>query len=323
MKLQTRALYNLVRFGALEDPTLPAEPWQVEDLRTLPEEELFERLKKFGIKLDKQHFIAYTEQVDSPEELTEILCDEEREEKSLDQLYLLLFELWRRLVPDKQSLSIFCDELDRLFFLYDQDRIEEEEPLQEALSELEHLLDQGVDQGKEPEPFFLEVMSYCAHDASLFVRDYILDQILRGETLYASELIDGFNSYLPYPKWFAFFRSALLFETEEEEAMAHLEGLLEQADLELLLAIADFLSRRGDPRLFVVAIRRARALIALERDFQELLALSCQFCQLFGKEKASEVFEKLLADRQDRSFDQALDPADPVLATYDQLVEEL
>ena len=108
--LHTKALYNLIRFNVQEDGSIPHEPWAVEDLRPLPEETLFSRLGKLGIALDRARFVQFSEGCDTPEDLTDLLLDDAADEKMHDPIYLLLFELWRRFLPERPSLSIFCDE---------------------------------------------------------------------------------------------------------------------------------------------------------------------------------------------------------------------
>ena len=46
MELKGKALFNLLRISRQEDPSIRAEPWQVEDLRNLSIEELLSRLKQ-------------------------------------------------------------------------------------------------------------------------------------------------------------------------------------------------------------------------------------------------------------------------------------
>src|SRR5262245_463375 len=140
MSTKGRALFNLIRTSWLEDPTLSVEPWQVEDLRAVPLQEVLDRLGKFNIHLTQESFEGFAENSDSPEELTEMLWVGEEDPERYDQAYLLLFELWRRLLPQRASLSVFCDELDRLIDLYDQDLLENEEALQDGFAELERLL---------------------------------------------------------------------------------------------------------------------------------------------------------------------------------------
>lgn len=326
MNLQGRAIYNLIRLNWLEDPTIPAEPWQVEDLRQVPDAQLFKRLKDFKIDLNKNSFTQYAKSVSSPEELAETLWIAEEEDERYDQAYLLIFELWRRLFPQQQSLSIFCDELDRLFYLYDQNKLGNEEALQTALGDLDGLLDKNVDQGGNPQEIFAEVCNYCSHDLESFIYDYAADLIERGQTLYASELIDGFAGYASEAKWFEFLRAALIFETDEDESMVCFERLFEhlqeEPQLDLLLEMARFLVKRGNPKLFLRAIQEARPLIETEQDFQELLALTCDFSRLLDKEKTSKTLQRMLSERQDKQLDNALVHTDQSIGHFYSLLSD-
>ena len=127
MQLRDIALYNLLKINWLEDPSIDVEAWQVEDYRKISYEELFERLEKLGISLTQESFFIYSENVSTPEQLLEFLWIHDDEAKEYDQAYLIIFELWRRLLPEKQSLSIFCDELDYRIELYDKKKLEDEE----------------------------------------------------------------------------------------------------------------------------------------------------------------------------------------------------
>ncbi len=275
MSTKGRALFNLIRASWLEDPSLSVEPWQVEDLRSVPEEQLFERLKGFNISLDEVSFKGYADNCESPEELSEMLWVGEDEPERADQAYLLLFELWRRLLPHRQSLSIFCDELDRLVDLYDQEQMENEEPLQDALSELERILDTNVDQGQESSALFEAVSEFCAHDLESFLYDYATDQIDAGESIYASELVDGFYEYVSDTLFFDFLHARLMIDSDEEEAFISIERILkEEPALDLLFDILDLLAHRDNSRLFWIAMRQTQTLIASEEDLQLLLELA-------------------------------------------------
>src|SRR5689334_10234204 len=153
MKFQDKALYNLLRMNWLEDPRLEVKPWQVEDYRKFTTEELFAKLQALGLNLSQKNFSAYAEDCDSPEDLAECLWIRDEDMEGYDKSYLLIFELWRRLFTDKQSLSIFCDELDY--------RIEKQnaEKIQESLTELEDILDENADQGENPQKVFKMVSS--------------------------------------------------------------------------------------------------------------------------------------------------------------------
>ena len=117
MKIQTKAIYNLLRLNAQETSGADVEPWALENLRDISLDALFQRLSVWGISLDKNSFISFAAECDTPEDLAELLQEESVSPKQHDQVYLLIFELWRRFLPEKQSLSIFCDDLEG--FIYD------------------------------------------------------------------------------------------------------------------------------------------------------------------------------------------------------------
>ena len=326
MKTRGRALYNLLRVNFEEDPkSFPITKWQIEDYRSLALEELFRRLEKLGISLDEEHFINCGENSVSPEELTDILCDAESIDK-FDQAYLLIFELWRRLLSKKESLSIFCDELDRLIDFYDREDLIKEEPLQDALSDLERILDKHVDEGEDPKHVFAEVVLYCAHDLESFIYDYVLAKIDQEEMLYASELLDGFSPYLEEIHWLTFLYIRLLADTDQEEAEVMLsqllEGLEEEPDFELLLEIARFLVNRGDTTHFINTVAQCKTLIETEQDFQELLAITCAFYRLLDRDKETAEISNILKMRQDKSLDQKLSSNEPALKKYYQLLKD-
>ena len=118
--MDKRALYNLLRLNYQEDPTLAVESWQVQDYRGFSLEDLFNQLKEINIHLDKPSFEIYVENTEDPEDLTQLLSEDVENIKTQDQVYLLVFELWRRLAARKPSVSLFCDELDRKIEEYDR-----------------------------------------------------------------------------------------------------------------------------------------------------------------------------------------------------------
>lgn len=308
MKLEGRALYNLLRMNWLEDRTLAAAPWQIEDYRELSTGELLSRLKKLGISLAEESFLAYAENVETPEELADCLWVSEEDLQGYDQAYLLLFELWRRLLPHRQALSIFCDELDRLIALYDKGELFNEEPLQKALVELENILDTAVDDGAQPKEAFHLVTQLCAHDLERFLYDYIADQIDESNNLTASELIDGFYEYISNTNAFAFLRARLFAASDLEETNAMLRRLLEQLeeepDLDLLFEIASFLVHTGDANLFVHAVKQAVPLLKVEEEFQELLLIVSDYYRCLDQEDKEKLVQQMLSGRAKRSLDE-------------------
>jgi len=326
MEARGRALFNLLLMNWQENPSLDVEPWQIEDYRDVPLEELFSRLDKLGIPLNDEQFTLYAEKCGSPEELAETLWVRGDFQK-FDRAYLLLFELWRRLLPEKQSLSIFCDELDVLIDQYDLGTLEEEEPLQNALSDLQKVLDEHADQGEGGTQVFREISLFCAHDLESFIYDYASEQIDEGEGIYASELVDGYAPYIRNQTWFTFLRIRLLDESSPDDAKEMLVGLLEhlreEPDFELLLEIARYLVNQGAIVHFRQAIHQARDWIRTEQDFQELLAISCEFYRLLDREEETHAMADMLKQRQGNTLEKAISVNDKGLQEYYQLFEGL
>lgn len=312
MEFRGKALYSLLRSNWLKDQTIKVEPWQVEDYRALPMENLFERLKKLGFSLSEQTFALYAEKCESPEELLDFLWGEESDFKTYDAAYLLIFELWRRLLPDKRALSIFCDDLDARITSYHENPAETEEAIQDILQELEDILDQNVDLGEDPKEVFASLEAYCAYDIESFIYDYIVDQIELNNEIYASELLEGFGEYVKDPYWFDFLRTRLFANADAHEGNLMISGLLEQLeeepDLALLLEICSFLVHAGDPSLFVRAVKQAIPQLKSEEDFQELLRLIAEYFRCLDKEEKAESIQTLLKARASKNPADIFDP---------------
>lgn len=325
MQMQGKTLYNLLRLNCMEIPDLAVEPWQIEDYRQLKIPELFSRLKKLGITLTEKVFLQYAEKCSSPEELAETLWTEEEYSENFDKMYLLLFELWRRLLPHNQTLSLFCDELDHLIFLYDQEKLQDEQSLQDALQELEKILDEHVDQGGQSNEVFSAITEYCAHDLESFLYNYISSQIDQGNGLSASELIDGFYEYMPEKKWLDFLRMRLLIQTDADEGSLMLRRILEeqgqQPDLELLLGIAHFLVHQGDQELFIRTMKLVRPLIKTEAEFQEMLTIASEFYCLGDQTDQETQVRSLLAERSAHAKEASISASDVDFSRFFNILE--
>jgi len=326
MQLKGKALFNLLRIHAQEDPTVQVHPWQVEDLRDLDIEELFSRLKKLGLSLDEPAFYLYAEDCDSPEQVVDCLWDEEEDVEGRGKAYLLLFELWRRLLPGKLCLSVFCDEFDQLIELYDGGELEGEEPLQSALSILEDILDDATDEEGDGKKVFSEVASHCAHDLEQFIADYISDQIVDKNGTYASELLEAFYPYISSEGQFDLLRARLVALSDSEKASVMfqriLEELREDPDLNLLMQVTESLVHKGDVRLFTLAVKQTIPLLSREEEFQNLLTMTADYFRCLDLEDKEKAVTKLLEKRSDRQPEHMLDPADEALSHFSQLVTE-
>lgn len=298
MQFKGRSLYNLLKVSLKEDPSIKTESWQIRDYRELSVEELLKLLGEIGISLSQETFLLYAENCDTPEDLLETLWVDESDLVGQDKAYLVLFELWRRWVPEKQSLSIFCDELDHLILLYDDGLLDNEERLQIALGELEDILDESIDHGADAQEIFQSVMRYMAHDLEQFLYDYILDLMDASNELYASELIDGMSPYVAERKWFDLLKARLFSLSNSPETAIFVSRLLEQAeeepDVPFLMEVAHFLISWEDTSLFLECVRMLAPFIQEEEDLVEVLKIIATFYQTLDKEDEAQKIEKYL-----------------------------
>lgn len=212
--MQIKALYNLLRQNWLADQTLQVEGWQVEDLREASSEELFARLRRFEISLDEQTFVLHAENNADPEDLIEYLWVQGEESPLFDQAYLVVFELWRRLLPQKQALSIFCDELDHRITRYEKLG---DESVEEQVEELRRVIGENVAHGEDPQTLLGVISDYCAHDLEAFLYDYIVALIEQEKEGEAQALIEELYPCMTNQKGFDFLRTLLLSEGDEVE----------------------------------------------------------------------------------------------------------
>jgi len=319
MEMERRALYNLMRQNWLLDPTIEAEPWQVEDYRSLPIDSLFERLSKYEINLDKNHFIALSDEVDNPEDLTDLLMsDVEMDAISQDKVYLIIFELWRRFITNRPCLSIFCDELDHQIHLYDSEKAEDITSIQDTLANLQVILDENTDAGADPQQVFESICSGCANDVENFLYDYISDQIEDGNPAYASDLLDGFINYVKDVKWFDFLRARLLAQSDVEgthEIVCQLaEHYLEDNDLDFNLDLLAFMVQAGDKDLFNKVVKKTMPLIEKEDDFKDLLGICADFFHCLDLESQEQEIQKISRKRSHLHSESTINAKDPQIA---------
>jgi hypothetical protein len=292
--LQTKALYNLLRLN--EDPSVQADPWALEDLRAVPLEDLYQRLKPYYVELDKRSFFHFAEETDTPEELTDVLLPDGAPEKLRDPFYLLIFELWRRLLPEKQSLSIFCDELDHRIALYDEGNLENDEPIQDALANLLEILEENTDMGVDPQEVLIGISDYCAHDLEGFLYDYISDLLDSGNSIYATELLEGFSPYVADPLWFDVLRARL---ADIGEANLQIHQLLKHdLELPLLTEILRFLSANGEPTLFKLAVKKALPLLTEQEDLLDVMRWIADFYRRLDEEEKEKAVQTILNGRK-------------------------
>jgi hypothetical protein len=322
--IERRALYNLLRMNWLNEPTLSVESWQVEDYRALPLPDLFDRLKQFNIQLDRVSFIAYADECDSPEELTDHLTgDRDLQTAQEDHIYLVIFELWRRLMSEKPSLSILCNEFDYQIYLYDHQEINNPLALQDTLTHFIQILDENVDQGIPPEQVIQLISTYCANDIETFLYDFIAEQIDEGNESYAHELLDDFDAYLAHNKWFKLLRIRIFEHTQSKIAQKIVGQVIEEhlkdQDLDYNLELLFVMIEMGDHPTFRLIVKHTLPLIEREEDLQDLLAIAIDYFHRLDQDQPEITLKALLEKRSSHLPDDVIDAKDPDLATLSHL----
>lgn len=325
MQIERRALYNSLRMNWLHDSALKVEPWQVEDYRSLRLDTLFDKLKQKEIFLDRISLLALAENVDTPEELTDdLLADYELDAASQDQVYLVIFELWRRLIPEKPALSIFCDELDHQIHLYDKGESQNPEAIQDALANLQVILDENTDVGVSPLEVFESVGAGCANDVESFLYDFIAEQIDHNNYSYAAELLDGFRNYVRDTRWFEFLNTRLVAVSDPEQANLLIRKLVREAakepDLEFNLEILAFMVQAGEHDIFVNLVKQTLGLLELEEDFHDLLNTCADYYRRLDHDHEEHAIHLILNSRSKIPLEGILAPNDPHIS---QLVKIL
>lgn len=324
-EIERRALYHLLRMNWLNEPSLAVEPWQVEDYRALSLPGLFDRLKSFEIFLDKTSFVSFADECDSPEDLTEhLIADRSLLPTQEDQIYLLVFELWRRLLSDKPSLSIICNELDFQICLYDNQELDNPFGLQDALSHFILALDENTDEGIPAEKAFSLISSFCANDIETFLYDFISEQIDEENEIYAHELLDDFDPYLGNNKWFKLLRMRLSEKSHSKSGkiIAHeiLEEDLKDNDLEFNFEFLSILGVLGDDILLTHLMKQTLPLIKKEEEFQDLLNILIDYFHRLDGEKEENILKTMLEGRANISLNSSFNENDPDLP---HLVQQL
>ncbi len=317
--IQTKALYNLLRLNAKEDPSIKVDPWVLEDFRLLPIEAIFSRLSSLNVHLDRNAFTHYAGECDSPEELAELLLDEEKDSVICDHVYLLLFELWRRLLPERQSLSIFCDELDRRIEEYEDGLSTSDEPIQDGLANLLEVLQEHVDHGMAPKEAFHSISYYCANDLECFLFEMIVELLDEGNLLYAQELLEEFEPYIQDPFQFEFLAARVLSFTDIGESNQKISLLLKKKlEPELLFEILHLLVASGEHHLFQDAMKKLLPELKTEVEFQEVVELAADYYRRLDQDEQEQAILKLKAKRSTTAAE--LNPSDPDLRKFEELV---
>lgn len=324
--IERRALYNLLRMNWINEPILSVEAWQVEDYRSLTLEALFNRLKSFQIDLDRPSFVAYANECDSPEDFSDHLCaDRQFSVAQEDEIFLIVFELWRRLMLEKPSLSIICSELDYQIFLHDQQQLKDPAPLQDALTNFVEILEENVDQGVSTEDVFKLISNYCANDIETFLYDYISEQIDEGNDSYAQELLEDFDIYLRKNKWLKLLRLRLCETSRYHFSHKMIEEIIEEhlddGDLDYHLEFLSILVEKGNDSILRSLFKQTLPLVKREEEFHDLLSIAMDYFHFFDREQEEMKVKSILEKRKSFDREKDLKPSDPDLIAFTQFLK--
>lgn len=319
MEIERKALYNLVRMNWLNEADPSVEPWQVEDYRALKENTIFHTLNEWDLPLDYRSFFKLSEGAESPEILTDLLIENlSLEPDEQDQIFLLIFELWRRFLPEKQCLSIFCDELDHQIFLHDKADPRCAESIQDLIANLQMIMDENADQGVKPTEIFNTIASSCANDLESFLYDFISEQMESDNISYASELVEGLSPYLKGSKWFELLVIRLLEQTDSETAHEELKKIVQRSgkdeDLPFNLEVLSIIVQAGGRGEFNKMVRQTVPILEKEEDFKDLLALSADYYNCIDEDQKEVKVQNIIESRMSIALDQPLNPKDKHLS---------
>lgn len=326
MQVERKALYNSLRLNYQRDPSLQVKSWQVQDYRLFSLEELHQSLYGLDIHLDQESFLAYSNNFDSPEELAQCLVEDEDDIQVSDHAFLILFELWRRYLPQKQSISIFCDELDYQIHSYDEETLDDES-IQDALSNLEEILKENTDEGSDPPEVFKWISLCCAHDLESFIYDFIARQIDEDNFSYAADLIDGFYDFIEDSTAFDFLKVRVIAQEEPLQALEIINDILqdtsEDPDFELYLDILHFLVDYGEEEQFLSLLQTTLLLMQSESDFKDLLEIAAEFYNRRDIEELSDPIQRLMDSREHIDDNQEIRSSDAGVLTLTKEVLKL
>ncbi|MCH9614656.1 MAG: hypothetical protein SP1CHLAM54_13800 [Chlamydiia bacterium] len=262
------------------------------DYRSLTDEDLFANLEKYDIFLDQETFLKNADQCDLPEEVVATLLKKDATDEIKADAYLMLCECWRRFCPEKQTLSIFCDELDLTMELFDKDQLGNEEYLQILLEELSRILDEAVDHGEPPRDVFDTIQTFFHQDLEDFLYNYIALQIDLGFETYASELIDTYFPYVKARVWFDFLRVKLAGDTDF--LLYHLlDSVFEQENVSLMLEVLYYLISMGDTEKFLEVTLRTLPCIRKDEQLKELITMLREYIATLDEVDRKKILDLL------------------------------
>ncbi len=293
MLFSGRAYYNLLWLSKLRGHHFFSENWEATDYRTLPTDSLFAELESVDIFFDSDSFILFSKNVDSPEELSELLQQEEGKVKR--KTYLVVFELWRRLMPDRRSISIFCDELDRQIAIYKAGS--EQDTLFTIFNEILEILDRNSASEQSPKQVFASLCLYIAHDLENVIYTYIKTNIEREDKEPYVGLIDYFLPYVREKRALQFLKLKTLsnaFDREKQRLIGYLlSSLQESINVSISIPLLLLLVEENQKELFLDHFSFLVENIMEEDKLGELLDTLLIYHQRIGQKSKQELIKQL------------------------------
>lgn len=288
MLFSGRAYYNLLYLQNLRGFEVNAMEWEYLDYRALDDRELFDRIQRLHYAFDKDSFIEYCQDFDSPEELIYSLETGDSELKN--KLYLLLFELWRRFLPQKKSISIFADELDRKIAAYESNKDGVELLL--ALEEVVEILESNTLTEEPLEAIFERFCLYVAHDLESVVYTYIDSKLKSSDEDYSIDLLDHFLPYVREKRALQFLRLKSLpidyFEERNRLTKYLCESLQEKVNVAISLPFLFYLIESKDKEHFVDLFSSLIHQVEEEGALVSLLDVLVEYHRSFGREELEQ-----------------------------------
>lgn len=291
--LETKALYNSLRMMGRRMKLSPQDSWKVADWRGRESTALFNELKEMGVVLDPPLFYQWAAHCETPEDLFDFLFMEEGEESAeweeerKDHLYLLLFELWRRLVPEKRSLSLVADEIDHVLFAFDSGKEMVDEEMENALEEWVRLLNRLHDEeGLSAKEALHAIEPHFAHSVPDCIIDFLLDVSERGESERYGPLFEKVRPFLTLePLWakivelrFCLREDMTLVNKKLGDLVAHVLTTPD-VECEVIFALCDISLKLERGELFLRLLERVAPCLQEQEDVEVVVHLLADFLE--------------------------------------------
>lgn len=319
MKKEIKAHYNLLKAQVAWDLSTPHESWMIEDLSSVSDKELFERLERLKVPVNDSSIAHYLEEVDTPEDFVEVVTLETDLPEKVEQAYLILFELFKRHAPKGTCLSIFADEMDMAIQKYEAEQGKNYKEILDQLKQLELILRENLTKAKNPVEVFEKVSRYFAYDIEGFIYDYIADLIDRSEEVQAQELIELFFDYLTRPYWFSLLEFYL--KGNSEDRLENLvELVIETKDFEFSLEVIHLLKDEEHEKFFSL-LSHILDFSKEEADFVELLTIAQEYFEERDRIREMSEIRKILDSRSQIDEKRRIHPQDTGCMHFKKIID--